>query len=219
MRFSNKLFTTETGSVLTAAIHVFIVAVALYSLEFLRGVTAVSRAAEPKSPDDSPLLPFHQGSNAGYIDLTGKIVIRPKFYSATPFSQQLAAVANAAYKWGYVDRRGQLVIPLRFDDAEPFSEGRAAVKIRNKWTYVDKSGTQITAPQFSRAEPFREGLALVCVGGETDIHGMFAGGKWGFIDSSGGWVIPAQFDSAFSFSEGFAWASNNREDGSIDKWG
>lgn len=88
-----------------------------------------------------------------------------------------------------------------------------------KWTYIDRSGKQITAPRFSRAKPFREGLALVCVGGDIDVHGMFDGGKRGFIDPSGKWAIRAQFDSAYSFSEGLAWVCNNKNDGTLDKWG
>lgn len=161
MRFSNRLLTDVICSVPSTATRTLIVAVALYNSGLVVDDTSVAPAAEREQSDQSPFYPIREGEKAGYIDRTGKIVIQPRFRWTTRFSEQLAAVSNAAYKWGYIDRRGEVVIPLQFNDAEPFSEGRAAVKIGDKWTYIDKSGASITARRFTRVEPFREGLALL----------------------------------------------------------
>lgn len=140
----------------------------------------------------------------GYIDKTGKMVIKPGYYRAREFSQGLAAVATYAYpsdppdalsygfdKWGYINKKGQLVIEPIFSYANNFSEGLAAVEIGRIHNNVDENG----------------------------IHTGDIGGKWGYIDGTGKQVIPLQFDLANNFSEGLAAVEVKNKCGYINKIG
>lgn len=100
----------------------------------------------------------------GYIDKTGKYLIKPKFLYADKFSEGFAAIAVGPYgneKYGYIDKTGKIVIPIKFDDAGAFSEGLAAIKIGEEWGYIDRTGKIVIEPQFNLAWNFSEGLARV----------------------------------------------------------
>jgi hypothetical protein len=114
----------------------------------------------------------------GFLDRTGKWLVKPQYSEAWDFSEGLAAVCNN-WKWGYVGTTGKLVIPLTFDEAESFSEGLAPVRIENtraipamqpgqnvptvpgEYGYIDKIGQFVIKPRFYKAERFRDGLAQV----------------------------------------------------------
>ncbi|HUU50204.1 MAG TPA: WG repeat-containing protein, partial [Nitrospinota bacterium] len=73
----------------------------------------------------------------GYIDKTGKIVIKPEFYRVWPFSDGLAAVyVKEKEKWGYIDKTGKVVIEPKFDWASRFSEGLARVGVGKKFRNI-----------------------------------------------------------------------------------
>src|SRR5262249_50615984 len=123
------------------------------------------------------------GDKWGYIDKTGKFVIKPIFASAGPFKKGLAAVSTAGSctkSYGFIDRDGRFVIEPRFFWAFSFSEGLAAV-IENgysnfstsgdvcssdgEWTFIDRSGKTSVVPMVNELIPsFSEGLAPVAVG-------------------------------------------------------
>ncbi|MBY0358118.1 MAG: WG repeat-containing protein [Candidatus Obscuribacterales bacterium] len=84
----------------------------------------------------------------GYVNSSGEILLKPKYYEAGPFSEGLAAVAIrdlaptkyeystcAKYAWGYIDKSGNLLSiklvgktsPLR--GAESFHNGRATITV------------------------------------------------------------------------------------------
>ena len=81
------------------------------------------------------LLPVRKNGLWGYIDLTGNLVITPRFIFANDFTDGLAAVLppgpNA--KYGFVDRSGGFAILPRYDQVGlGFSEGLADVEIGKK---------------------------------------------------------------------------------------
>ena len=135
----------------------------------------------------------------GYLNTSGRIVIRPKFLKAGTFRRGLAPVQLHAPKggsplWGYIDRKGATAIALQFTGALAFSDGLAAVRVRpgNKWGYIDTKGKTVINPRFGRAMSFDHGLARVTVGG-----------KWGLIDPSGRTVVEPRFDAVSArFSSG-----------------
>jgi len=78
----------------------------------------------------------------GYIDRTGKVIIRPQFEDAYYFSEGLAAV-KLGDKLGYIDKTGRFVIKPQFNHAWDFSEGLARVTIGGKDGYINKTGKYI----------------------------------------------------------------------------
>jgi hypothetical protein len=156
----------------------------------------------------SPSTGSVKAGNYGYIDKTGKLVIKSQFREVKNFSQGLAAV-KIADKWGYTNKTGKLVIKPEFSNARSFSEGLAAVKLDDKWGYVDTTGKMVVTPEFNDTYGFFEELAAIQINS-----------RWGYIDRTGKFVIKPRFGSAYSFSEGLAAVVNDGyELGYIDKTG
>jgi hypothetical protein len=115
------------------------------------------------------LRPIQQDGKWGYIDTTGKVVIKPQFYWAEEFSEGLAAFENDDGLYGYIDETGKVVIEPILERWSPFSEGLAAAAIKNmEWGYIDKTGKWVIKPQFFYAHPFKDGFAAVDVAVEKD---------------------------------------------------
>ncbi|MHC4474706.1 MAG: WG repeat-containing protein [Planctomycetota bacterium] len=147
----------------------------------------------------------------GFIDKTGRYVIKPQFKWPLSFSEGLAQVQVGA-KIGFVDIGGEMVIEPKFDHAQQFSEGLAAVRIGNwlkgRCGYIDPAGNMVIEPQFQEASSFGEQRAAVKI--ER---------RWGYIDQAGQVVIRPQFDNASIFSEALAAVDVNGKWGYIDKTG
>lgn len=159
----------------------------------------------------------------GYIDRTGKVVIRPAFEFACPFSEGRAMVCVGG-RVGYIDTSGNLAIPCRYEVGGGFQEGLAAVRSEGRWGFIDKGGRWIIAARYDDLgiPCFYEGLAPVAQNGKWgyighdgewmiapryDVAGFFVGDRapvmlgrrWGYIDRTGTMVIPAAFCMALSF--------------------
>jgi len=134
--------------------------------------------AQSKDSTEFP-IPFQQGGKWGYVNSEGKLVIKPQFDGAGPFSEGLAlvsaggvhltdSVVKSFVKMGYIDQTGHWVIESRltyfFYDA--FSEG--AVPFRKnggKWGYMNAKGEVFIKPRFDWAGSFSKGLAPVLMSG------------------------------------------------------
>lgn len=191
----------------------------------------------------SPLIPVCEDFKWGYIDKTGKYVIKPQFDLVGFFAEGLAA-AWSGHKCGYIDRTGSYVIKPQFDYGWAFSEELARVYVGGKYEFIDRTGRVVFSPrQFDDAGDFYQGLAEVKVGGKwgcIDKTGKYAiepqfdvaegfvgglasaqsGGKFGYIGLDGRFVIPPQFDGALEFSDnGLAPVKVGEKWGYINKTG
>jgi WG containing repeat len=124
----------------------------------------------------------------GYVNKTGRLVIKSQYSEVKNFSQGLAAV-KIGDKWGYIDRTGKVIVKPQYSEVLSFSQGLAAVKLDDKWGYVDRTGKVIVKPQFSEAYSFFEGLAAIQIDGER---------RYSYIDKRG-IVIKPQPGSGYSF--------------------
>lgn len=182
---------------------------------------SASNPAATKTPDLPPLYPIRVDGHYGYMDHTGKIVIRPQFQSASDFHDGLAQVSSNTQGRGIMDATGRVTSVSKFGWIGDFSEGLAEVEIWDgsaKAGYIDATGTLIipavwssyaaptdepSMPSFWRRDrnsQFSEGLAAV----------RSVGGKFGYIDKTGKVVIPPQFLYARPFSEGLAVVANDQ---------
>lgn len=152
-----------------------------------------------KSAD--PLYRFVQHGKAGYIDRTGKVVIKPQFSaygnSGHEFHDGLMEIGVSDGR--YVDATGKLVID-KGSQGWDFSEGLAvAMNVdHRKWGYIDRSGEFVISPRFDTSPDgyvysFSDGLALIQ-----------AGKKYGYIDRTGEFVIQPRFLFGTDFHEGMA---------------
>lgn len=167
------------------------------------------------------LLPVCPKSDrCGFIDHSGKIIIKPTFLDAHDFSEGLAAVklkTTTGEKFGFVDTTGKIVIDPQFDWVWPFNDGLARFQDGKNYGFVDTTGKMLPT-RFEWAESFSEGLAVVgpAVSSQTDKS---ENRKSGFINTKGELVIDYKFDDAESFSEGLAPVCVDKKCGYIDKNG
>ena len=177
----------------------------LLSLTFI--VTLASSSFAQEKVPDGRLFTIEVKGRTGYIDNTGKIVIKPEFDEAWNFSEGLAPV-RVDDKWGYIDETGKIVIAPQFFEASSFKEGLACVgaffksgpinSIVGNYGYIDKSGKFVVKPQFGVAFDFSDGLARIQTEGYKD----------GYIDKSGKVVF---WDDRLTedFSDGMALFKTN----------
>lgn len=179
-----------------------------------------------------PLFIIRVEGKSGFIDRTGKIIIKPIFENVQEFEDDRAP-AQIEKKWGFIDRSGKFIIEPVFDEIRwSFSEGLTPVLIGSKWGYIDESGKIVIEPSLEYGHRFREGRAVINIGrNETLSHGLInlegklvtdkkfnwsawsfsegllsvrIGDKWGFVDLNGEIVIPIKYKEAKNFSEGMA---------------
>ncbi len=127
----------------------------------------------------------------GFMDTSGKVILEPVYYDATPFYDGYAAVHSnsekTGYKDGYIDTNGN---PMYTDElwlAMPFENGAALVHSSNDgYAVLDTKFNYLVKPgKYNYIEPFNDGIAAV----RNDSM------KYGAIDSTGKEVIPCEYDS------------------------
>jgi len=150
----------------------------------------------------------------GYIDKTGRFVIKPIYDSISPFSEN-CAIVKAGNELQVIDKTGKVLFKRDTGGAlasvpGPYKEG---LSLTNQGSdgYVNKSGTFVIAPKFQMARDFSEGYAAVATGEQPMT--------WSFIDKSGKVVIPGPFQMALSFSQGLAPVMVDNKWGFIDQTG
>ncbi|MBX9938102.1 MAG: WG repeat-containing protein [Candidatus Obscuribacterales bacterium] len=143
------------------------------------------------------VYPFSEGLAAaekdgrfGYIDKSGRFVIKPQFKWAYSFREGRAKVMPAfvldKYIWSnssrnldgklaFINRNGSFASGLLVDEASAYSEGAAAVLINGRIGFIDKDGNFLVKPHFQYTTGFSEGLALI----------WEIGKKLSFIDKEG----------------------------------
>lgn len=153
-----------------------------------------------------------KGNLYGYIDTTGKVVIKARFTDAYTFVDGLAAVCIEWQKCGFINKAGDFVIEPKYRVAHSFREGLALAGFDYDLIgFVNKSGEMVIEPQFGNlmGTGFSEGLSVVA----------YPWGKFGYINTEGAIVIPMQFEVAQPFSDGLAAVRVNSKWGYIDKTG
>ncbi len=143
----------------------------------------------------------------GFIDQSGKIVIKPKYDSAemypslrfnaslgtqTPKFVSDRALVKSNGKLVYINKKGSIVFSVPYLNAYSFSDGRAKVEmnIAGKYGYrtvvgfIDVNGKTVVKPQYESANDYKSGLALV-----MNFNYDNKSSQIGFIDKNGKLVI------------------------------
>lgn len=192
----------------------FFVLALLLSLNYIQG--HAQAGTQPKR-----FVIWDERGKFGYMDETGRVVIKPQFDRAYPFTEGLAAVwiGNEA---GFIDPSGKIVIPLQYYSAYPFSDGLAAVSITegkgknqsHPCGYVDHANRLVIKPQtkFSCTE-FHEGFAVVeeydSSVGESYATYM---NQEGLTGVAGHLSVGKPFSEGLALTEDFSkWSFVNRE--------
>jgi len=143
---------------------------------------------------------------AGYIDRSGKVVVRPQFAVAGDFHNGLAHVVLDGRCFIAGDSGERAGTPPSVPAATSCGGVPNNIRTRCKEGFIDKTGKLVF--EFEGARDFSEGLAPVSVSG-----------KWGFINAEGALSIRPAFDQTLGFSEGLAAVRQGQTWGYVDKAG
>lgn len=102
-------------------------------------------------PSSSKYYSNHSYSNKikwGFIDKTGKVIVKPKYDRALDSSDGLAVILLNG-KYGYINSNGEIAIKPKFEQAFSFKNGVAEVAINNKAAYINKAGKFIVKPKYT----------------------------------------------------------------------
>jgi len=108
---------------------------------YLKDVSLRSR--QPLTVEDTVLYPIRRGVLWGYLNAAGEVKIKPRFYTAGSFSEELAAVREGGL-FGYINTQGEYVIPPKYDYAERFLAGKAKVWQDTVSFEIDIAGRKVT---------------------------------------------------------------------------
>jgi hypothetical protein len=118
----------------------------------------------------------------GFVDKTGKEVIKAQYEDARVFSEELAAVKVDGL-YGFIDMTGKMVIQPQFEDIiEGFKYERCVFGDNSNYGLMDMSGNVIFEPKYS-------GIAFCC---SEYIVVTNTNGEYGVYDRDGNLVMDYQ---------------------------
>lgn len=174
---------------------------------------------------NSVLYPIEVNGKYGYINKSGRIVVKPQYDDAKNFSEGLALILVNG-KWGYINNTGTLTIKPQFDIANSFSEGLAAAgyeKYKDGYPYsvgyINKFGKFVIKPERmgSYIYDFKDGVVAI----------LSYSLNCGFMDKTGKVIVnPEKLGysnildgTCVSFSDGLLTVQYNNGYGYINKQG
>ena len=144
----------------------------------------------------SPIYPARESylgePKWGYIDASGKFVLRPKFTQALRFQSNGLAAAGENDKVGLIDRTGKYVVAPIYTDIGSFSEGLAVAMDDNGFVVLEEDGDVIsqTLPYISRYQSNRAVYYIQSQNGTL---------LYGYLDETGKTVIEPVYEYAGEF--------------------
>jgi len=127
----------------------------------------------------------------GFIKVRGEFEIAPKYVSAHPFREGLAAVAPRLEEaFCFIDTRGRVVIDGEFNGADIGFSGNLCAVWKKHYGFIDRTGRVAIPYRFYFAGHFSEGLAVVKEPGSK---------FYGYVDEEGTIAIKQTFTCADAF--------------------
>ncbi|MBK9206007.1 MAG: WG repeat-containing protein [Candidatus Obscuribacter sp.] len=112
-------------------------------------VTALTGCAPKKVESSFQALP-ELGPKWGFIDHSGKFIVKPQYRRVLSFSEGLAG-ADLSARWGFIDTTGKFVIERAYEEVKSFNKGYAPVKVfGGKWGIIDKTGNLVVLAKFEQ---------------------------------------------------------------------
>ncbi|MBL4648251.1 MAG: WG repeat-containing protein, partial [Aureispira sp.] len=115
----------------------------------------------------------------GFVNRTGKEVVKAKYRVARDFSEGLAIIFDQS-RWGAINPSGGVSIKPQYLRMGDFKEGKAWVHLaKGKKGYIDKNGNLLFSKRFSRLTNFKNGIARVYIRKKG----------WGLINAKGEYIL------------------------------
>jgi len=183
--------------------------------------------------------PFDLKTNrVGFIDTTGRVVIKPLYNNCSAFNGKYAIVSigggykDPQNKMGVIDRKGKVIVPVNYSSVALCQNGLFRVWKEKKMGFVDAGGKVIVPfGKYARhIAPERWGIFLedapplgfswsLLDPAPVFFKGYLAvavGDKWGVIDSTGRETAPLTFEGIDLFKGNLAPYTSNKKQGLIN---
>lgn len=161
-----------------------------------------------RNVNEQTVRPYSEGFSAffengkwGFINLDGKVVIKPEFEEVTDFSKGLSIVKKDG-KYGVINTKGGHIFPITFDKMTTFSDGIAFAEENGLKYYLYSNGKRQVLSNKYEFHPYSGGMARI----KNPKNG-----KWGYIDQDGIIVINPAYTFASDFQGGVAVVSKGDE--------
>jgi hypothetical protein len=152
------------------------------------------------------LFPCEDDELYGYIDTSGKYIIKPLYDAAGNFSEGLAVV-NRNDSVYFINKENKNPFNEYFSDAYEFKNGIAAVKKNLKWFFINRQG-QINSKFFEEINELSWGVYVVK-----------QSGKYGAANQLGQIIIEPRFQKLGDFVNDYAYYTENGKYGFVSKSG
>ncbi len=162
--------------------------------------------SKPRFSEGLTAIVDPETERVGFINKKGEIVIKPQFYSAYTFNEDVAIVGTQN-DHVIIDKTGK-ILAEKFVAINGyyshFCHNRAICQKEFKYGFINKNGKFVVEPKYDEVRLFSNGLA-----------GVKLNDKWGFIDTNGAMKIQPKYENEpwpFNSNRTFIEATNN-------KWG
>ncbi|MEG6613014.1 WG repeat-containing protein [Pseudoclostridium thermosuccinogenes] len=195
------------------SIALVIIFISLFCLNTLGSASAYAATGTSASADNSAasasdsvdLSPKYDKSSGlyGYVNKSGKWIIKPQFIMAKPFSEGLAAVAedSETSKWGYIKPDGTYAIKPKFMEAYNFKNNFAVVNDNMLAATINKKGEYIKKTKYYLAGADTNDYFRAHITNVNPFIGL-SDVKYGLITNEGAIVKP-EYDSQAFVVDGF----------------
>lgn len=141
----------------------------------------------------------------GFIDESGRLVIKDSFDNTRDFSDGLAAT-NLKGKWGYIDTDGKKQIAFKYRSAFPFKNGIARIQNFDKlYGFINTDGEEVIPPKHVEAYDLSDGLIK-----------LKTNGGYNFININGDTLLSEPVSKVNNFKNGYAVAKDFGKETLID---
>ncbi|MCX7748750.1 MAG: WG repeat-containing protein [Clostridia bacterium] len=137
------------------------------------------------------------GVKWGYIDKSGKFVIKPQYTSAQGFGKNGLAVVSLNDWFGVIDTKGKYIVIPKYSYIDEYSEGFTNAVDQRKTVVLDEKGKTIFETN-GYVGRFRDERAVY---GDTGAHNKYL---YGYIDKTGKIAVEPKYETAGDFDKGKA---------------
>lgn len=103
------------------------------------------------------LAPVRTKTGWGFVDRSGKQVIKAQFVGVGWFGEAGAPASDLSGKWGYIDRNGAWRIQPTFDRVQPHRDGFAVIRIDGKSGVIDVDGKLVIPAKYRNIYGYANG--------------------------------------------------------------
>lgn len=137
--------------------------------------------------EDAKIGIFKQNDKYGYMDISGKVLIKAMFDEAESFDKHDMALVKNRNGWGYINKTGDFAIKEQFKSASGFyDDNLAPVEKNGLWGYINIRGEMIVEPKFDDANTFHH---------DSGLAKVISNGIVNYMDKNGTIVISTKIKS------------------------